>query len=172
MDEFNIWQQETMHSKILKQFNTPKRDGGFNANGFEEYPKMLYKAREHPLSHKFYVALEADELSLDRTRVIVDAQAFNRSCQMEVKDKEMEERAIREGWSKSQLEALHRHEVDILKLAKEAAHRNYDDRNLSEQAKVEAQRVEDSTPGQVAEVPEAPRRRRGRPPKKIATTAA
>jgi len=159
-EDFNIWQQESMHAKILKQFNTPKSQGGFNRDGFEEYPKLLYMAQKHPLSNKFYVALAEDELSLDRTRVLVDAQQFNRSCQMTVDSPEMEERAIKGGWRKSQGEAMQYREDESLIQATLSAHKNYEDRNMSERAKEESEAYERVTPGHVAEIPEQPRMRK------------
>lgn len=172
VDDFNIWQQESMHRKILKQFNTPKSQGGFRCDGFEEFPKMLYRAQRHPLGGKFYVALEKDEMSLDGNKVIVDAQAFNRTCQMIVETPEMEERAIKGGWRKSMGEAMQYVQDEELRLATEAAHRNYDDRNMGAKAKAQAEEIELKIHGHVAEIPEQRRVRKTLSPEHKAKLAA
>lgn len=162
-EDFNIWSAESMHAKILKQFNTPKSQGGFRCDGFEPYPKMLYKANRHPQGGKYYVSLAEDELSLDRTRVLVDAQAFNRQCQLTVEDAEKEARAKKDGWCTSQAEALQWREDQDKRDAHAAAHRNYEDRNLSEKALAESKAREEASPVHMGEIPEQPRKRRGRP---------
>ena len=159
-DEFNLWRDESSHAKILKQFNTPKSQGGYNCDGFEEYPKLLYKASRHPISRRYYVALAEDELSLDRTRVLVDAQMFNRSCQLTVSGPEMEEKAIKDGWRKSQAEAIELVKDYELRDATLAAHRNYEDQGMSEKALAESEAYQRVTPGHVAEIPEQPRMRK------------
>lgn len=169
---FNIWESETFHAKELAKWNTPKRQGGYGANGFEEFPKMLYMARKHPITGKFVVAIDTDELSLDRTRILLDAQAFTKTCQFEVKGPEEESKAIRNGWRRSMAEAMAEHEDVVLTAATAAAHQNYLDRNMSEGAKAEKDRFEASTPEHVSDIPEAPKRRgwpKGKPrAKKIA----
>lgn len=154
--DFNIWQQESNHAKVLRQFNTPKSQGGYRCDGHEEYPRMLYMARPHPISKRYYVALDADEMSLDRTRVLVDAGQFNRSCQLLVESPEKEERAIREGWRKSQAEAMEYRDQFVERQAISAAERNFDDRHLSKKAAAEAKAIEEKIHGHVAEIPAQP----------------
>lgn len=165
--DFSIWQEESTHAKILKQFNTPKSQGGFRCNGFEEFPKLLYMARPHPISGRYYVALEADELSLDRTRTLVEAQQFNRSCQLLVETPEMEERALRDGWRKSQAEAMEYREQFVEKQAIAAAERNYDDRRMSEKAAAEAKAIEEKIHGHVPEIPAQPTEKKPTDPAKV-----
>lgn len=147
------WSPESFYAKEMARWNAPKREGGMNRNGHEEFPRMLYKPQPNPLSGKYEVAIDRDVISLDKTVVLLDAQAFNTSCQLVVSNEEELHRAKRDGWRESQAEAMKYHEDELSRLATEAAHRNHDDRNMSEAAKAEAQVVEDSTPSQVGEIP-------------------
>lgn len=159
-EEFSIWQKESMHRKILRQFNTPKSQGGERGEPGQEYPKMLYKAQRHPLGGRFYVFLDKDELSLDGKTVIVDAQAFNRTCQITVDTRELEERVKRDGWRKSMAEAMEYVGDSQEKSAIDAAHQNYLDRGMSEKALKEKEAYELTVPGHVASIPEKPRQRK------------
>lgn len=163
IEPFDIWKSERGHVNALRAANARKSQGGTHADGFEEFPKMLYKAKPHPISNRYYVSLAEDELSLDRTRVLVDAQAFNRQCQLTVEDAEKEARAKKDGWCTSQAEAMLAVEAREKRDAHAAAHRNYEDRNLSEKALAESKRVEETSPGHLGEIPEQPKKRRGRP---------
>lgn len=149
-----IWAEESFYAKEMKRWDAPKREGGMNRNGYEPFPRMLYKPQPHPMSGKYEVAIAEDIISLDKTRVILDSQAFNASCQMIVGNEEEFDRAKRNGWRETQTEAMEHHEGELSRLATEAAHRNHDDRNMSEPAKAEAQLVEDSTASHVAEIKE------------------
>lgn len=123
--------------KELAKWNAPKRQGGMNVDGFEMYPRMLYRAQENPLSGKFQAMLQRDVISADRTMVILSAEQFNTSCQMTVGNEEEYQRAKRDGWCHSPREAEAWHEAEIDRIAQEAAHRNYDDRNMSPAAQRE-----------------------------------
>lgn len=162
IERFDIWKSERGHMNALKQANATLSQGGTHAEGFQEFPKMLYRASKHPISKRYYVALDEDELSLDRTRVLVDAQAFNRQCQLTVEDAEKEARAKKDGWCTSQAEALQWREDQDKRDAHAAAHRNYEDRNLSEKALAESKAVEEASPVHLGEIPQTPVRR-GRP---------
>jgi hypothetical protein len=163
IEEFNIWKSERGHMKALAKANARISQGGTHADGFQEFPKMLYRAKKHPFGGKFYVSLDEDELSPDRTRVLVDAQAFNRQCQMTVEDAEKEARAREDGWRPSQAEAVQYRLDEDKREAHEAAARNHADRNMSEKALTEAKRVEEATPTHMGEIPQTPVKHRGRP---------
>ena len=93
------------------------------------------------------------------------AERFTTQCQLTIGGPEEMERARRDGWRETPQEALkfaHGLDDDI---AKAAAHRAYEDRNMSEKAKTEIQAAEDGTSEQVAEVVATPIKRRGRPRK-------
>jgi hypothetical protein len=81
---------------------------------------------------------------------------FNRSCQKICQDETEHKQALSEGWRDSPKEAEDAqwgYEKDI---AKAAAHRAYEDRNLSEKAKAEVRAAEDATPNILGEIPAAP----------------
>jgi len=148
------WSEDSYYLKELKRWDAPKRDGGHNANGYEPFPRMLYRTQPNPLSGKHEVAIDRDVISLDKTVVILSAEQFNNSCQLVVNNEDELDKAKRGGWRESQKEALAYHEEEISRLAGEAAHRNYDDRNMSEKAQREIKAAEEATPGHVAEVKE------------------
>jgi hypothetical protein len=161
------WPEESHYAKEMKRWDAPKREGGMNRNGFEPYPKMLYRTQPHPQSGRHEISMDKDIISLDKTVVLVDAQAFNNSCQLIVHRAEEEENAKRDGWRESQAEAVQFHLDELDRMAREAAHRNHDDRNLSEKAKAEARAIEEKIPGHVAEIPEQPRVKRSLSPEAL-----
>ena len=115
-----------------------------------EYPKMLYMAR--------------------RTRTGIPALAdpnddsFAQGCQKIVHNADQERFAKGEGWTDK-----HELAVELLlkredAIAETTARRHYQDAKLSEAAQKEAAEVDASTPHQVPEIPEVPKKR-GRPRK-------
>jgi hypothetical protein len=154
------WPEESEYKKILRKWDAPKREGGYNRDGYEPFPRMLYKPQPHPLSGRFMVSLDRDEISLDKTRVIVDAQAFNASCQLVVNDENEMERAKGHGWRETQGEAMAWHEGELDRLAHAAADRNRDDSRMSEKAKAEADAIDRTLDGHRGEIPEQPRMRK------------
>jgi hypothetical protein len=150
------WSDESFYKKEMARWDRKKSQGGMNADGFERFPQMLYKAQLQPLSNKYEVCLPRDIISADKTVVILSAEQFNASCQLIVNDEREYERARAEGWRDSQNEAMAYHEALQQDIARAAAERNYADRNMSEKAKAEAQKVEDSTAAQVPVIPEKP----------------
>ena len=88
------------------------------------------------------------------------AESFNRGCQRIVNSPQELQAARESGWHVTQAEALEAFERRERSKADMAAHRAYEDRNMSESAKAEIKAAEDATPEHVAEVPEAPRAKR------------
>jgi hypothetical protein len=154
-----LWSEDSFHVKERKKWDTPKSIGGMKCNGYEPYPKMLYKAQQNPLSGKFEVGATRDVLSTDRTVVIFNAEQFSTSCQLIVNDEREEARAKAEGWRNSPKAALDYHEGKETESLVAAAVRAHEDRNMSDAAKAEAAAVEAATDGQVAEIPTADKRR-------------
>jgi hypothetical protein len=93
-------------------------------------------------------------------------ETFNRGCQLIVNSEDEERNALSRGWRNSPSAALERFEAKEQSIAAVAAHRLYEDRNMSDAAKDEARAADLSSPEHLPEVPEA--RRRGRPPKHAA----
>lgn len=136
---------------------------------FRPFPRMLRMARQHPKTGKWVMSLERPnrydfptETQYDQARE--QYEKFSESCLRVVQTEREYDAAKAEGWRDTDKEAFEFREQEQAKLAQEAAERAYRDRNMSENAKAEAEKVEAETFGHVAEIPEAPRRR-GRPAK-------
>jgi len=111
---------------------------------FEEFPKAMYRAGR-------------------------DAKHQIDILGMEVAgDSDEEAKLFGKGLRHRQEDALALAEANEREIAKLAANRAHHDRTLSEHAQAEARAYEESVPEHVAEIPETPIKRRGRP-KKIAT---
>ena len=91
------------------------------------------------------------------------AEMFNTRCQKIVNNEAERAVWIERGWRPTPQEALARLEQKDKAIADAAAHRAYEDRNMSDAAKAEVAAVEAETEAHVAEVPE--KRRPGRPRK-------
>jgi hypothetical protein len=154
-------------AKEMKKWDAPKRAGGYNADRFLEFPRMLYKAALNELSGKFEAIAYRDVLSQDRSRVIFDAEEFNRRCQMIVNSGDEYERAKKDGWRESPGEAMEAHKAEMAEIAREAAHQAYLDRNMSERAQAERSAAEGATAGHLLEVPVKARKKPGPKPKNV-----
>lgn len=160
----------TNYAKEMRKWNLPKSQGGHNADGFERFPMMVYKAKKEngknlaAMQEPPREAFPNDELWRRATEM---AFQFNQRAQRIVKDEAEYEAARRDGWRDTIHEAvayLNGLDDDV---AKAAAHRAYEDRNMSDAAKREIRAAEDAAEmDHVAEVPEKPRR--GRPRKSAA----
>ena len=125
------------------------------------FPKMLYKANKRP--DGILSVCEAEDSVFNGQ--LGAAEAFNRKCQRVVENEQELSEALERGWRQTIPEAMDFIEAKEKIISDAAAHRNYEDRNMSEAAKAEAKAVEESTELHVPEIPEKPKARRGRPPK-------
>lgn len=148
-----LWADESYYAKEMKRWEKPYR--------YEEFPRMLYKAQFNPQSGRHEVALARDVISLDKTVVVLSAEAFNNSCQLIVNDEDGLRRAKADGWRESQKEAMDFHEGLQEDIRQAAAERAHQDRKMSERAQAEAAAVDVATSEHVSEIP----RKRGRPRK-------
>jgi hypothetical protein len=115
---------------------------------FQPFPQMLYRARKRP----------------DGTVTLFDADGeYARNCYKEVHSEDERQREFEAGWCPTPDDALKAFEAKEKAIADSAAHRAYEDRNMSEAAQAEVKAIEDTTAEHIAEVPVA--KRRGRPPK-------
>lgn len=148
---------------------------------YREYPRMLIRAQRVPggfpkagtwatslQEPAFFGFRDQDEWE----RACQFARNFTKSCQREVADdrEHKQARESGEGWRDSVEEALAwGAEMDKM-VSDAAAQRAYADRNMSEKAKAEVEKVEAAQEwGHVAEVKEQPiKRRPGRPKKNTA----
>lgn len=155
---------ESEEGKELAKWNAPRPH--------PPHPKMLYMARQLP-NGKWSAGESTDSLWISlfgEARGIGAAEQFSRTCQRIVGDEYEERVAKNEGWRETMAEALEHHEKLERFVADAAAHRNFEDRNMSELAKAEIASAEAETMNHVAEVPEKPKR--GRPRKIVAPPAA
>lgn len=126
-----------------QRWNTPKRNGGMNCNGFEPYPRMLFKARKRPTGGGFIVIDPFDE------------QWSAQNCRT-VQDEAEERRAIGEGWSLDTEAAKAKAEEEEYGVSRATAERMDAERRMSEKARAEAALVDASTSEHVPEItPEA-----------------
>ena len=147
---------ESDYSRENERWNTTKQHGGFNANGFEEYPLMVFKAFERD---------NGKVMCGDPLATVGDAEgeAFSRSCQLVVRNDEERDKAVKAGWSFGPDTAIEKYEHDMRSIAEITAQRHFAEQGSSDLAKAEAKQADDATHRQVPEVPE--KRKRGRPRK-------
>lgn len=107
---------------------------------FEAYPKMLYMAQQRP-DGRASVAEVDDRIFGGHPG---SAEAFTSRCQRIVRSEDELIRARGEGWRDTQAEAMERHESKARSIADVAAARHYEDRNMSEKARAEAQAADDA----------------------------
>lgn len=121
--------------------------------GHQEYPAMFYKVRRSSAPHE------------------VSAGPFVVEHHIEAKDENEARNLESRGYVRGRAAAEQAIEAVEQALAVAAAERNFADQHMSEKAKAEAARFEDSTAQHVAEIPTTPIKRRGRP-RKVTTEAA
>jgi hypothetical protein len=126
---------------------------------FSPFPRMMYMAQARP-DGIMSVGETLDSIFGGQPG---SAEAFSTRCQMEVKDEDEMNRRLEQGWRCTPGEAKERLEAKEKAIADTAAHRAYEDRNMSEAARAEVAEAEAATEHHVAEVPE--KRRPGRPRK-------
>lgn len=167
------------YGKELRRWDLPKSRGGMNADGYEEYPRMLYQAidpgngkpevhRMPPPRYAYPTGREGDEIW---TQACVMAEEFTRRCQRIVHSEGEKAIAMGQGWCLTQDGALtdfeHRQQV----IGNAAAERLASDRRMSEKAKAEAAAADASTHAHVADVIGSSKKTRGRKPKIKAVTS-
>lgn len=112
------------------------------------FPRMLYMAQTRP-DGVSSVCETNDDVFAGKPGA---AEAFNGRCQRIVQSEQEERIAEEQGWRHSPAEAMERHESKEKSIADAAAHRAYEDRNMSDAAKVEIAAAEAETAGHVPEV--------------------
>lgn len=114
-----------------------------------QFPKMLYQAVKRKDGTPSVG--EVDDSTCGGTTGA--AEAFNRRCQLIVKSEQEEREALGRGWRLSPADALARFEEKERSIANAAAHRAYEDRNMSDAAKAEAAAADAATEEHLPEVP-------------------
>lgn len=130
---------ESELGKELARWNAPKREGGMNANGFEPYPRMLFKAFRYS-NGKVMCGHPAAALGVDPEPCAFDAQ-----CYTTVPSAEEHARMARAGWSDTAQAALDLFEANERAAADAAANEQYKVRRMSEPAQREFDAAQDAT---------------------------
>lgn len=123
------------------------------------FPQMLYQAQKRP-DGVLSVGEVSDAVFGGNPG---SAEMFTTRCQRVVNSETERSLWIERGWRPTPQAALELIKAKDQREADAAAHRAYEDRNMSEAAQAEVAAVEAETAGHVAEVPE--KRRPGRPRK-------
>lgn len=163
--------------KELRKWDLPKARGGMNADGYEEYPRMLYKAQDSgngkievhrmpPPRYAYPVGREGDEVW---TQACVMADEFTRRCQTTVHSDTEKANMLSRGWYLTQDAALAGYEAAQQAIGNASAERLAADRRMSEKARREAAAADAATSAHVTDI--VPKRKRGRPAKGIRATS-
>ena len=126
---------------------------------FAPFPRMLYFARKR--SDGVMSIGESDDRIFGGQPG--SAEAFTATCHMTVSSEQEMNRFMEMGWRQTPKEAIERFMSKEKNISDAAAHRAYEDRNLSDPAKAEIAAYEASVEEHVAEMPE--KRKVGRPRK-------
>ena len=152
-----IHNPDSEHFRETEQWNKPKREGGKNANGYEAFPTMLYKA---------FARDNGKVMCGDPLAAVGDAvgEAFARSCQQIVQNQEELDKLVKQGWYDTPDLALAGYEDTQKSMADVAAMRHFADQRMSAVAQVEAKMADDATHEHLPAIPSTPvLRKRGRP---------
>lgn len=135
-----------------------------NPYRYRPFPKMVYRA-ERWQGNPACMAAPPDENTFTSPNQLSQAQAaaarFNERCQRIVNNEQELQRALEDNFRESPSEAVEALIAKDRDRSTAAAHRNHEDRNMSEAAKREIAQAVDSAEEHVAEIP----RKRGRPRK-------
>lgn len=165
---------ETEYDKEMARWDLPKRFGGHNADGYEPYPRMLYKAFRHENGTvmcmepppQIYEFLTMPEFLRAEAR----AKAFTDRCQLSVRSEAEYQQERSRGWRDTATEAIQHVEAQQREIADAAAEEQFRVRRMSDQAQRELAAANAATDEHVVEVP-IPRKKPGRKPKAVAVGA-
>lgn len=141
---------ESEYDKELEKWSLPKREGGYNANGYEAFPSMLYKAQRNHAGKALVTDMDAF-YAVDMNAV-ARAEAFNRANQLTVGNQHELDRALSDGWRRSPDEALDHFEGLQQDIAQAAAEEAYRVKRMGEKAQAEYHAADEATDAPVAEV--------------------
>lgn len=152
------------------KFTAGSRPG--NPYVYRPFPKMLYRAQHH---NGVAICMGAPPRPDDFAnpneyeRACRQAEQVTRDCQKIVNNELEMSRAMEDGWREDPAKAVEYLRNRDKERSTVTAHRNYEDRNMSEPAKREIAAAIEAVGGDhIPEIPEQPKKRRGRPPKNAA----
>jgi len=128
-----------------------------NPYTFREYPRMVYRAIQHPRTGKTICMDVAPNPMLFTTaheynNAIDATERLNRECWKIVQDEVAFRNAKNEGWRESPVLALEAHEQRMCAVAEETARRHFSDQSMTPKAQAEAAAIDASTEHQVPDV--------------------
>ena len=138
---------ESEHMKEVAKWNTPKRLGGEGPNGYEEFPKMMFRAQRWPDSGK---------VMCGHPGVAVGEPAsvtFSNSCQRVVNNGDEYAQSKRAGWFEHPDEASAGFEVEQRDIARATAEAKYGARKMSELAEREFDVAQHESEDHVPDLP-------------------
>jgi hypothetical protein len=129
---------------------------GMNCVGYEEFPKMLYKAQVNPFTGQpavsFVPAMPWGMSPAEYEQKCAAAEQFTRSCQKVVHNADQEGIAKGQGWCVMQKDALDLYEKQQQEFAELAARAAYDAQAMSAKAQAEFAKAEDASEHHVVDV--------------------
>lgn len=165
----NLAKEMQKFEQFPTEWGAPK-----NPYVYRPFPKMLYRAQLWN-GKAFCMAPDPNRLDFKNSdeyrRKLELARKFTEECQRIVKNEAEMHKAMESGWRESPQEAVEYLEARERGISDMAAHRNYEDRNMSEAAKREIAAASEEVGGEhLAEIPAKPvRRRRKVTPRKKTT---
>lgn len=154
---------EMHHTRFTSDDSPPGR-----ANlPFAAYPRMVYKAVEHPRTKQMVcMCVQPNPLQFSTPQeydvAMRSTEELNRRCYRIVQDETEFRIAQNDGWHESPDLALKGHDDAMWKIAEQTAERHYSDQRMSPMAQAEAAAVDASTEHQVPDVPTELRKQRER----------
>lgn len=149
---------ESTYDKEVAKWDLPRSLGGMRPDGYEPFPKMVYRAQQAD-NGKWTCSLQVFSED-DRPA----AEAWLRRCQKLVRSDAEYREALNDGWRDSEPDAI-RHADDVQrKIADAAAERHFHDARMSEKAQREAAAADAASDTHLPEIPET-KKRGGRPRK-------
>ncbi len=121
---------DSEYAKELAKWNTPKRDGGFGPDGYEPYPRMIYRA----------IARQGKAEVGD-----VRDEQFSAACQLIVRSPAEFDRAIADGWRATPTEALAHADALQVAMATAAAEAAFAAQRMTPKAQAERAKLEAAT---------------------------
>lgn len=144
---------DSEYDKELKKWDTPKSQGGYGPDGFEPFPKMLYKAFRREDKGGKVMCGDMDAVYASDPQRQVLAEAFNKQCQRTVRSQGEYEQAKNDGWCDSPADALAYHEKLQQDIAQAAAEAAYSVQRMSDKAQREYREADQASEHPTADVP-------------------
>jgi hypothetical protein len=146
---------ESELGKELARWDTPKRLGGMKCNGYEPFPKMVYKALKKDTGKVVCMEPEPSPIGFltdaEYLRACSQAAAITAQCTRIVHDDDQFRQAKNEGWRESPADALEAFEALEQAVARAAAEANHAAQRMTPKAQAERKAREAATDKHIPE---------------------